>query len=200
MDLAMQLQRELRVTPGGADGATTPEIVLATATRQFLAGQRIDMQILALEAGVSRATLYRWYGDRERLVGQVLWNLSRQALQWLADQSEPGDTEHALDTIAAFMQVTSEFQPLRRFLAAEPTLALRALLEPDAPLVVALGDWATDRLTLAGYGSDPAGPNPRELAEVLVSVTSTYCWARIIAGGEADVAAAMRAVRVLLRA
>jgi AcrR family transcriptional regulator len=199
MDLVTQMQRELRVKPEDIEGSATPEIALAAATRHFLAGQRVDMQILALDVGVSRATLYRWFGDRERLVGQVLWNLSRQALQWLAEQSDPGDTEHALDTIEAFMRVTSEFPPLRRFLAAEPTLALRALLEPDAPLVVALGDWATDRLTAAGYGADPAGPNPRELAEVLVSVTSTYCWARVIAGGEADVAAAMRAVRVLLR-
>ncbi|MFL6060656.1 MAG: QsdR family transcriptional regulator, partial [Marmoricola sp.] len=102
------------------------------------------------------------------------------------------------DTIEAFMRVTSEFAPLQRFLAAEPTLALRALLEPDAPLVVALGDWATDRLTAAGYGQPP-GPAARELAEVMVSVTSTYCWARIIAGGQADVDSAMRAVRVLLR-
>jgi hypothetical protein len=48
-----------------------------------------------------------------------------------------------------------------------------------------------------GDGDASAGAN--ELAEVLVSVTSTYCWARIVAGSEADVAGAMRAVRVLLR-
>lgn len=198
MDLASQLQRDLRVDPGEAEGSATPESALAVATRHFLDGKRVDMQILAIEVGVGRATLYRWFGDREKLIGQVLWDLSRQALVWLSEQSEPGDTEHALETIEAFMRVTSAFPPLQRFLAAEPTLALRALLEPDAPLVVALGDWATTRLTDAGYGQPP-GPDPRELAEVLVSVTSTYCWARIIAGGEADVDSAMRAVRVLLR-
>lgn len=198
MDLATQLQHDLRIDTSEPEGGATPEVALAVATQHFLEGKRVDMQILALEVGVGRATLYRWFGDREKLIGQVLWNLSRQALVWLAEQSEPGDTEHALETIEAFMRVTSEFAPLQRFLAAEPTLALRALLEPDAPLVVALGDWATDRLTAAGYGQPP-GPAPRELAEVMVSVTSTYCWARIIAGGQADVDSAMRAVRVLLR-
>jgi AcrR family transcriptional regulator len=199
MDLVTQMRRELRMDPGVLEGPATPEIALAAATRHFLDGRRVDMQIIALEVGVGRATLYRWFGDRERLMGQVLWNLSQQALRYLGAQSQPGETEQALATIEAFLQVTSAFAPLQRFLAAEPTLALRALLEPDAPLVVALGDWVTDRLTAAGYGRAPGGPSARELAEVMVSVTSTYCWARIIAGGEADVAAAMRAVRVLLR-
>lgn len=197
MDLATQLQEELRMDPGDLGGDPSPASVLAHATRRFLDGDRIDMQALASEVGVGRATLYRWFGDRERLVGQVLWELSRQALEWIADRD--ADTpEHVLASVEAFMRVTSEFEPLRRFLAAEPHLALRALLEPDGPLVVSLNAWSTERLSAAGYGA-AGGPDVRELAEVVVSVTSTYCWARIIAGGEADVDSAMRAVRVILR-
>lgn len=197
MDLATQLRNELRVDPGEVGDVPSPASVLALATQKFLDGERIDVQALAAETGVGRATLYRWFGDRERLVGQVLWVLSRQALEWMAvrDADTPA---HVHASIEAFMRVTSEFPPLRRFLAAEPNLALRALLEPDGPLVVSLNEWATERLTAAGYASR-GGPEVRELAEVLVSVTSTYCWARIIAGGEADVESAMRAVRVILR-
>jgi AcrR family transcriptional regulator len=198
MDLAARLQRELRVEAGEVGDFPSPAAVLAVATQHFLDGQRIDMQVLAAETGVARATLYRWFGDRERLIGQVLWVLSRQALEWFAVQERPDEIEHVFSSVEAFMRVTSAFEPLRRFLAAEPALALRALLEPDAPLVVSLNEWATDRLTAAGIGKPP-GPSPRELAEVLVSVTSTYCWARVIAGGEADVDSAMRAVRTLLR-
>ena len=152
------------------------------------------MQVLAADVGVGRATLYRWFGDRERLIGLVLSELSRQALQWLADQAPADEKAHILHTIDAFMRVTCAFPPLLRFLNAEPALALRTLLDPDAPLITFLSAWATDRLAEAGFGGG-ADPSARELAEVLVSVTSTYCWARVIAGGEADVDSAMRAVR-----
>lgn len=201
MDLATQLQRELRVhaDPAVTGAFPSPSSVLGVATQHFLDGQRIDMQVLAAETGVARATLYRWFGDRERLIGQVLWVLSRQALEWIAIQKRSDDADHVLRSVEAFMRVTADFAPLRRFLVAEPALALRALLEPEAPLVVSLNEWATERLAAAGFGKDPAGPTARELGEVLVSVTSTYCWARIVAGGEPDVDSAMRAVRVLLR-
>ncbi|MCX6395461.1 MAG: QsdR family transcriptional regulator [Propionibacteriales bacterium] len=200
MNLAERLRGELRLDRV-AERAQFPtaDSVLAVATEHFLAGRRIDVQQLAAEVGVGRATVYRWFGDRERLVGQVLWGVSRQALEWFAAQGRDDDVEHVLGTIEAFMRVTSEFGPLRQFLGAEPALALRALLEPDAHVVVSLNGWVADGLAAAGFGLDQDGPSARELAEVLVSVTSTYCWARIIAGGEADVESAMRAVRVLLR-
>src|SRR4051794_26678247 len=141
MDLATQLRRELRVEAGAVDDSPSPASVLAAATQRFLDGERIDMQVLAAETGVGRATLYRWFGDRERLIGQVLWVLSRQALEWIAVQDRPDEIEHVFVSVETFMQVTSDFEPLRRFLAAEPALALRALLEPDAPLVVSLNEW-----------------------------------------------------------
>jgi AcrR family transcriptional regulator len=42
--------------------------------REFIrAGKRIDMVALAADLGVSRATLYRWTGDRERLLADAVW-------------------------------------------------------------------------------------------------------------------------------
>ena len=37
----------------------------------FRAGGRIDMVALAGELGVARATLYRWTGDRDRLLADL---------------------------------------------------------------------------------------------------------------------------------
>jgi AcrR family transcriptional regulator len=53
-----------RATPAGA----------FERARDFLrAGRRIDMVELAADIGVSRATLYRWTGDRERLLVDAVW-------------------------------------------------------------------------------------------------------------------------------
>lgn len=198
--MAELLQQTLRLRPEEMLGSTAVDRVVAAAARHFLAEERVDMRSLAVELGIGRTTLYRWFGDREQLLARVMWVLSEQTLEWLATQAPLDEKRNILVTVEAFMEVTSTFPPLLTFMNAEPAAALRTLLEPTSPLVRSLAMWAAPRLAEAGFGVDRRGPSANELAEVLVSVTSTYCWARIIAGGEADVSGAMRAVRVLLRA
>ncbi len=192
----MLAELELRADAGLGD--TGPDRALALATRRFMAQERVDMGALARDAGVGRGTLYRWFGDREGLLARVMWSLSRQTLAWLADQRPPSRT-HVLDSVEAFMGITSAYPPLQHFMANEPAVALRSMLEPTSPLVESLTEWAEEQLSRAAFAGTP-GPTAHELAEVLVSMTSTYCWARAIAGGTADIDGAMRAVRVLLRA
>jgi len=196
--LTLRMLDDLVMHADAGLGDSGPDRVLALATERFMAEERIDMGALAREAGVGRVTLYRWFGDREALLARVMWLLSRQALAWLAHQ-EPATPEHVLASVRSFMEITSSYPPLQHFMAAEPAVALRSMLDPASPLVESLSDWAEEQLTLAGFDQRP-GPRAHELAGVLVSVTSTYCWALAIAGGSADIDGAMRAVRVLLRA
>src|ERR1700760_251534 len=42
------------------------------ARRWFMAGRRIEMQELAAELGVNRATLFRWVGGRDDLAGEIV--------------------------------------------------------------------------------------------------------------------------------
>src|ERR1700743_102030 len=50
------------------------------ARRWFMAGRRIEMQELAAELGVNRATLFRWVGGRDDLLGEILWSLAEPTL------------------------------------------------------------------------------------------------------------------------
>jgi AcrR family transcriptional regulator len=59
----------------------TPADALRLARRTFLQQRRVDMNELALELGVGRATLYRWAGDRDRLLGEVMWSLAEPGLE-----------------------------------------------------------------------------------------------------------------------
>jgi len=195
--LTLRMLDELVLTPDAGLTGSGPDRALSLATSRFMARERVDMGRLAQRAEVGRVTLYRWFGDREGLLARVMWVLSRQCLAWLVEQDEP-TPEHTLASVQVFMEVTSAYPPLRHFMAHEPAVALRSMLEQTSPLVESLTEWATDRLTAAHFG-EAGGPTAAELADVLVSLTSTYCWARVIAGGEADIAGAMRAVRVLLR-
>jgi AcrR family transcriptional regulator len=50
----------------------TRQAVIDAATRQYLAGQSLDMSALAAELGIGRSTLYRIVGNRENLLGTLL--------------------------------------------------------------------------------------------------------------------------------
>ncbi|MEU2557642.1 TetR/AcrR family transcriptional regulator, partial [Streptomyces sp. NPDC013313] len=43
-----------------------------TAASMYLAEEPLDMSLLAERLGVGRATLYRWVGNRDELLGTVL--------------------------------------------------------------------------------------------------------------------------------
>ena len=67
------LQRHIA---GEARPPVGPLDALREGRRRFLAGQRVDMSELATALGISRATLYRWVGDREQLLGEILWSFA----------------------------------------------------------------------------------------------------------------------------
>ena len=46
--------------------------MLAAVTELYLAGQRVDITVVAARLGLGRATIYRWFGSREALLGEVV--------------------------------------------------------------------------------------------------------------------------------
>ncbi len=46
--------------------------MLAAARAQYLAGERVDLTVVARDLGLGRATIYRWFGSRELLLGEVI--------------------------------------------------------------------------------------------------------------------------------
>nr|MDT0666308.1 hypothetical protein [Micromonospora sp. DSM 115978] len=51
---------------------TGAHAAVAAATAVYLRGSPLDMSALATSLGIGRATLYRWVGNREDLLGVVL--------------------------------------------------------------------------------------------------------------------------------
>ena len=119
-----------------ADGALTrtrptPAAAFHAARRMFLKGRRVDMRALAEELGISRPTLYRWTGQREQLLSDVLWSLSDEIFQ-RARQEHPRH-EGAKRLLAIYRKHVGalvEAQPLHVFLRQETQVALRVLTSP----------------------------------------------------------------------
>jgi AcrR family transcriptional regulator len=56
----------------GRPAAATREDVLEAAMHRYLRGRRVDVQAIANELGLGRTTIYRWFGSRDELIGEVL--------------------------------------------------------------------------------------------------------------------------------
>jgi len=48
--------------------------VLQAVAEQYINGRRVDVTVVARRLGVGRATIYRWFGSREALIGEVVAN------------------------------------------------------------------------------------------------------------------------------
>src|ERR1700754_3252943 len=73
----------------------TPAAAFAAALDMFRRGERLDMAALASQLGVARTTLYRWTGDRDRLLSDVVWADMESLLQHFTDRT----TTHGADRI-----------------------------------------------------------------------------------------------------
>ena len=58
--------------PARAARRREPRRRAGRAMQRYLRGQRIDVQAIAAELGLGRTTIYRWFGSREGLIGEVL--------------------------------------------------------------------------------------------------------------------------------
>src|SRR5436190_18169243 len=94
----------------------TPAAAFMAARRMFLTGQRVDMLALAAELGVSRATLYRWTGHRERLLADVLCSHSDEVFeQAKEDHPELTGVKRLLEIFRQHVGVLVQAQPLQTF-------------------------------------------------------------------------------------
>jgi AcrR family transcriptional regulator len=119
---------------GGPDlkSRATPAAAFRAARRTFLRCERLDMRALALELGISRATLYRWTGDRDQLLSDVLWSLSDDVFEQAKQATvHLRGTERLLAIFRRHVQALIDARPLRVFLQQETHAALRILTARD---------------------------------------------------------------------
>ena len=86
------------VPEGAAAPATVPPGIFASAAGAYRSGQRLDMQSLARQAGVGRATLYRRVGNREQLPDEGIWWRARTGSPWrdVPERYGPWETSYTL--------------------------------------------------------------------------------------------------------
>ena len=164
-----------------------------------MAGRRIEMRELAAELGVNRATLFRWVGSRDELLGEVLWSLAEPTLTAAVQASVGNGAQRITGAVGRFATLLDRADYLREFLRREPERALRILTTRagtvQARLVSAIDALLNDEVS-AGNLRLPLPP--REMAYLIVRIVESFLYAEFITGEEPDIVMAELAIGVLL--
>ena len=114
-------------TRPGRPSAATPADVLDAALYRYLRGVRLDLQALAADLGVSRTTIYRWFGSREQLLGEVVARAAEGVLDAIYADTPGRGAARLLEVFDRFNRALADAPALRRFLEQERETALRII-------------------------------------------------------------------------
>src|SRR3954463_9953276 len=98
----------------------TPLDALRLARRMWLADQRIDMGALATELRISRATLYNWVGDRDRLIAEVLWSMTADLIARARTKARGSGAAWLSAVNRHYLTELAAFTPSRQFIERDP--------------------------------------------------------------------------------
>lgn len=163
-----------------APGAAPPEdqastrILDAALTLAAASGLRhLTMEDVAREAGVGRATVYRRFGDRDRLVEALGVREARRCLAELASAADPAAPvlEQFADGFVTSVRLLHEHPLLRRLVLVERQVLLRAL---DDGLFALARDFLAGRIRLAQQAGAVRDVDADQAAEVLSRITLSF--------------------------
>ncbi len=181
----------------------TPGDAMVAARRWFLEGRAVDMQRLAEELAVGRATLYRVVGSRERLLGDVIVSFARPTIAAsLVRAHERGlvpGVERLVGAARIMNRAVIEFEPLRTFVAAEPEVAFRVLFMPTAGVHLRIvAAWQQVLARARARGDLHPEADVGRLAYLFVRIGESVIHADLLAGREPDLDLAADLQRSLL--
>jgi AcrR family transcriptional regulator len=113
--------------PRGRPAAASREDVLEAALYRYLRGRRVDVQEIAGELRLGRTTIYRWFGSREELIGEVLARAVEPLIDAARSEARGRGGPALLDTFDRLNRALADAPALRQFLQRERDAALRII-------------------------------------------------------------------------
>jgi AcrR family transcriptional regulator len=174
--------------PRGRPAAASREQVREAARRRFLGGERIDVRAIAAEPGLGRATIYRWFGSRELLVGDVLVAEAEVVFRAARARAKGRGAARLLDTFDRINRTLAASTPLRSFLETERESALRLITSSAGPVqprsVAAIESLIEDEMRESGY-RPPV--EPATMAYAIVRLAEAFIYNDAVVGIRGDV-------------
>src|SRR4051812_38882535 len=176
------------IRPPGRPAAATREQVLESALHHYLRGRRVDVQAIAAELGLARTTIYRWFGSREELLGEVLFAAAKPLLDQARRDARGRGARLLLDTFDRFNRSLADAPALRRFVEAERDAALRIITSGAGTLqpriVAGIAELIEEETAAARY-EPPV--ETETLAYAIVKPAEAFLFSDAVAGMGGDV-------------
>jgi AcrR family transcriptional regulator len=172
----------------GRPAAASREDVLAAGLYRYLRGRRVDVQAIAAELGLSRATMYRWFGSREKLIGEVVIRATEPVLEEARRRSRRKGGPGLLDTFDRFNRALADAPALRSFVEQERDAALRIIASGAGlvqPRMVELISGLIEEESEAGRYEPPVEPST--LGYAIVKLAEAFLFNDAVAGMRGDV-------------
>ena len=182
------------------DTAAGPDDLLDLARKRFLRGDRLEIQSLAEELNVSRATAYRWAGNVDLLTGRLIAQIVEATFRRCLREAKGKGWDRIVDVNARGLRFIASSRPYQQFLARDPETALRIVATKEGPVQA-----TTVRLQQGLIEEEAKRGNIRlrvdahTLAYAVVRLSESFLYADLVAGEEPDVNNAVEVLRLLLR-
>jgi AcrR family transcriptional regulator len=175
-------------TRRGRPAAASREDVLAAAMHRYLRGRRVDVRAIAAELGLGRSTVYRWFGSRERLIGEILVRAADPLLDAARSEARGRGAAALLDTFDRMNRSLAEAPALRQFLEQERGTALRLITSSAGVVqphfVARITSLIEDEVRAGAY--EPA-VDPATLGYAIVRLAEAFLYNDAAVGIRGDV-------------
>jgi AcrR family transcriptional regulator len=171
----------------GRPAAATREQVLDAALNRYLRGRRVDIQAIAGELGLGRATVHRWFGTREALIGEVIVLAATPVLEASRAEARGKGGRALLETFDRFNRRLADAPALRQFVDAEREAALRIITSRNGivqPRMVAMITELITEEARAGRYDPPV--EPAVLGYAIVRLAEAFLFNDAALGSRGD--------------
>jgi AcrR family transcriptional regulator len=172
----------------GRPAAASREDVIDAGLYRYLRGRRVDVQAIAAELGLGRATIYRWFGSREKLLGEVIILATEPVLAEARSGLAGRGGRGLLDTFDRFNRTLADAPALRAFVEQERDAALRIIASGAGivqPRIVELITGLIAEEVDAGTYEPPVAP--AVLGYAIVKLAQAFLFNDAVVGIRGDV-------------
>jgi AcrR family transcriptional regulator len=172
----------------GRPAGATREDVLGLAMSRFLRGRRIDVQEISIELRIGRTTIYRWFGSRDGLIGQVVVRAAEPLLKEARSGARRRGAVGLLETFDRFNREIAAAPALLRFVETEREAALRVITSGAAQVQPRIVEMITELIVAevdAGKYEPPV--DPATLGYAIVRIAEAFLYNDAAAGMRGDV-------------
>ena len=151
--------------------------MLRVVRRQYLDGERVDLTVVSRELGLSRATIYRWFGSREALLGKVIADELERLVDRERRRVRRRGATGLLSVFDGINRALTRSSAVRRLLEQERNGAMRLLTASSGvvqPRAVELVREMIDAEVAAGTYEPPADSDT--LAYAIVRLAEAFLY------------------------